>query len=53
MNSVSVLNGTVAKTKFREDDGKYSDNKSWGGAAIYINVDPAPWFGPHFKGRVL
>lgn len=38
------FNGTVNNTKFREDS-KYTDAKSWWGSALYINVDPAPWFG--------
>ena len=37
-------NGTVNKTKFREE-GKFLEGKSWWGSALYVNVDPASWLG--------
>ena len=37
-------NGTINKTKFREE-GKFLEGRSWWGSALYLNVDPAPWFG--------
>jgi hypothetical protein len=39
------LNGTVNTFKFREADGKFGSSDSWYGTAVYLNLDPKPWFG--------
>lgn len=38
------LNGSMASFKNRVD-GKYGSAQSWYGTALYLNVDPKPWFG--------
>lgn len=38
------FNGTVTNTKLW-DGAKNVSSKSWGGAAVYLNLDPKPWFG--------
>jgi hypothetical protein len=38
------FNGTVNSTKVW-DGAKNLDGKSWWGSALYLNVDPQPWFG--------
>lgn len=38
------FNGTVNSTK-AWDGAKNVDGKSWWGSALYLNIDPAPWFG--------
>lgn len=38
------FNGTVNSTK-SWDGSKNIDGKSWWGSALYLNIDPAPWFG--------
>lgn len=38
------FNGTINSTKVWDGD-KNLDAKSWGGAALYLNVDPVSWFG--------
>lgn len=38
------FNGTVNTTK-SWDGAKNLDGKSWWGSALYLNLDPAPWFG--------
>lgn len=38
------FNGTVNSTK-SWDGAKNLDGKSWWGSALYLNIDPAPWFG--------
>lgn len=37
-------NGTV-QTRQTQVDAKWSDSKSWWGSALYVNYDPASWFG--------
>jgi len=44
------FNGTYNSTKLRED-GKYLSAKGWWGSALYLNVDPAPWFGLTLRGE--
>ncbi len=39
------LNGTMASYKTRETDGKFGSSDSWYGSAVYVNLDPKPWFG--------
>ncbi|ULQ54757.1 outer membrane beta-barrel protein [Flavihumibacter fluvii] len=38
------FNGTINSTKVWDGE-KNMDAKSWSGAALYLNVDPKPWFG--------
>jgi hypothetical protein len=38
------VNGTIASTK-AWDGAKNLSGKSWGGGALYLNVDPNSWFG--------
>jgi hypothetical protein len=38
------FNGTVNNTKLWEGT-KNGTSKSWGGGALYVNIDPKPWFG--------
>ncbi len=38
------VNGTIASTK-AWDGLKNISSKSWGGGALYLNLDPKPWFG--------
>ncbi|MBI3138895.1 MAG: porin [Sphingobacteriales bacterium] len=38
------FNGTINNTRLW-DGSKSMDAKAWGGAAIYLNLDPKPWFG--------
>lgn len=38
------FNGTVNSTKFW-DGSKNGEAQSWGGAALYFNLDPKPWYG--------
>jgi hypothetical protein len=44
-------NGTVASAKSKGTDGKFGDYASWWGSALYINVDPQPWFGLTLRGE--
>jgi hypothetical protein len=37
------VNGTVNKSSTLAED--YASSRTWYGAAAYINLDPAPWFG--------
>ncbi len=37
------LNGTLNQTSFSAD--AYAATHTWYGAAVYLNLDPAPWFG--------
>jgi hypothetical protein len=37
------LNGTVNKSSYPSDN--YATGHSWWGSAVYLNLDPAPWFG--------
>ena len=45
-------NGTVNSTK-SWDGVKNIDGKSWWGSALYINIDPAPWFGITARGELF
>ena len=38
-------NGTYQTWKEKGLDGKYGDDVNWWGSALYLNVDPQPWFG--------
>lgn len=38
------INGTIVNTH-AWDGVKSLNSNSWGGAALYLNVDPKPWFG--------
>lgn len=38
------VNGTINTTKSWNGE-KNESGKSWGGAALYLNLDPKPWFG--------
>lgn len=45
-------NGTVNSIK-AWDGVKNVDRKSWWGSALYINIDPAPWFGLTARGELF
>lgn len=40
-----AYNGTVSSSKFKETNGRYTSNESWWASAIYLNLDPKPYFG--------
>ena len=44
------FNGTVNSTQFW-DGTKNIDGQSWWGTALYLNVDPKPWFGLTLRGE--
>ena len=44
------FNGTVNSTQMW-DGVKNVDGQSWWGSAIYLNVDPKPWFGLTLRGE--
>jgi hypothetical protein len=44
-------NGTYQTWKQKGLDGKYGDDVNWFGSAIYLNVDPQPWFGLTLRGE--
>jgi hypothetical protein len=46
-------NGTVQTRKFKAADGKYGDNVTWWGSALYVNVDPVSWFGMTLRGEYV
>ena len=42
-------NGTLNKSsRFTED---YTVSRTWWGGALYLNLDPAPWFGLTLRGE--
>lgn len=45
-------NGTVAFVN-GWDGAKNTDAKSWWGSALYLNVDPKPWFGLTLRGELF
>ena len=44
------FNGTVNNTQFW-DGSKNIDGQSWWGSALYLNLDPKPWFGLTLRGE--
>jgi hypothetical protein len=46
-----AYNGTVSNSKFRNTTGGYGDNQSWWASALYLNLDPKPWFGLTLRGE--
>jgi hypothetical protein len=46
------FNGTYASVKFW-DGAKNLDGKGWWGAALYLNLDPKPWFGLTLRGELF
>jgi hypothetical protein len=44
------FNGTVNSTQYW-DGAKNIDGQSWWGSALYLNVDPKPWFGLTLRGE--
>jgi hypothetical protein len=44
------FNGTVNSTQFW-DGAKNTEGQSWWGSALYLNVDPQPWFGLTLRGE--
>jgi hypothetical protein len=44
-------NGTYQTLKAKGLDGKYGDDVNWFGSALYLNVDPQPWFGFTLRGE--
>lgn len=46
------FNGTYNSTKLWDTDKQESaDAKAWWGSALYLNVDPKPWFGLTLRGE--
>jgi Putative beta-barrel porin-2, OmpL-like. bbp2 len=45
-------NGTVNSTK-AWDGAKNIAGKSWWGSALYVNLDPKPWFGLTLRGELF
>ncbi len=45
-------NGTVNTSK-AWDGSKNESGKSWWGSALYLNVDPKPWFGLTLRGELF
>jgi len=45
-----LFNGTVNSTQYW-DGAKNMDGQSWWGSALYLNVDPKPWFGLTLRGE--
>ncbi|MDF7812837.1 outer membrane beta-barrel protein [Hymenobacter sp. YC55] len=43
-------NGTVQYRQFRGETG-WGDYNAWWGSALYVNLDPAPWFGMTLRGE--
>ena len=43
-------NGTVNKSSVKDGDD-YLPSKTWYGAALYLNLDPKPWFGLTLRGE--
>ncbi|HEX7847556.1 MAG TPA: outer membrane beta-barrel protein, partial [Chitinophagaceae bacterium] len=46
------FNGTVNSTQVW-DGAKNADGKTWWGSALYLNVDPQPWFGLTLRGELF
>ena len=44
------INATYATVKARTGN-TYADGENWYGAALYLNVDPKPWFGLTLRGE--
>jgi hypothetical protein len=44
------FNGTVNSTQFW-DGAKNMEGQSWWGSALYLNLDPKPWFGLTLRGE--
>jgi hypothetical protein len=44
------FNGTVNSTQYW-DGAKNIDGQSWWGSALYLNLDPKPWFGLTLRGE--
>ena len=46
------FNGTYTSTKLYDYDTKKNiDAKAWWGSALYLNLDPKPWFGLTLRGE--
>lgn len=46
------FNATSNSTKFW-NGAKNTDGLTWGGAALYLNMDPKPWFGLTLRGELF
>ena len=46
------FNGTVNSTQ-PWDGVKNTESKAWWGSALYLNVDPQPWFGLTLRGELF
>jgi len=44
------FNGTVNQSSVKDGDD-YADSKTWWGSALYLNLDPKPWFGLTLRGE--
>jgi hypothetical protein len=45
-------NGTVQSLKLKQEDDSWS-KVSWWGSALYLNADPASWFGLTLRGEYI
>jgi hypothetical protein len=45
-------NGSL-QSRSSKSDGKWNDANSWWGSALYVNVDPASWFGLTLRGEYI
>lgn len=45
------LNASLQSRSFKDMDDEWGDGESWYGAALYVNVDPKPWFGFTVRGE--
>jgi len=46
------FNGTVNSTQYWNGT-KHLDGQSWWGTALYLNLDPKPWFGLTLRGELF
>jgi hypothetical protein len=51
-NFSAGFNGTINTMK-PWDGTKNVDGKSWWGSALYLNLDPKPWFGLTLRGEMF
>lgn len=45
------FNASLQSRSFKDTNDEWGDGESWWGAALYVNVDPKPWFGVSVRGE--